>query len=215
MLSGNFIDNLVRLHSIDIYSSKLVELGKPEGYVKRQVEGWIKRYFNAETETVSIMNEVANWLSEHIPLSPNAAFIHNDYKYDNLILNPVNVTQIIGVLDWEMATVGDPLMDLGAALAYWSEAGDDPISNSFNLTWLPGNFTRMQLVERYAKASTTNLTNIVFYYVFGLFKNAVIAQQIYSRWKKGFSKDTRFAGLIEVVKSLSAKAAKSIEDDKI
>lgn len=214
-LSEHFIDNLIRLHSIDIYATNLAEMGKPEGYVQRQIEGWTKRYFNAETDTLASMNETAKWLSNNITQSPNAAFIHNDYKYDNLLLNPLNLTQIIGVLDWEMATVGDPLMDLGAALAYWSEAGDDGVTKAFNLSWLPGNLTRLQLAERYAEGSGRDLSNIVFYYVFGLFKNAVIAQQIYSRWKKGFSSDPRFGALIEVVISLSAKAIKSIETQKI
>jgi aminoglycoside phosphotransferase (APT) family kinase protein len=215
LLSERFIDNLVRLHAIDINATKLIELGKPEGYVQRQVEGWIKRYFNAETDSLGGMNDSADWLAKNIPSSPPATFIHNDYKYDNLILNPGNLTQIIGVLDWEMATIGDPLMDLGAALAYWSEADDDPITRAFNLSWLPGNLTRTQLAERYSETSERDLSNIVFYYVFGLFKNAVIAQQIYARWKKGFSKDPRFGGLIEVVKNLSTKAIKSIETQKI
>jgi aminoglycoside phosphotransferase (APT) family kinase protein len=215
LLSERFIDNLVRLHAIDIHATKLIDLGKPEGYVQRQVEGWIKRYFNAETDSLAGMNDSADWLAKNIPSSPPATFIHNDYKYDNLILNPGNLTQIIGVLDWEMATVGDPLMDLGAALAYWSEADDDPTTKAFNLSWLPGNLTRAQLAGRYSETSERDLSNIVFYYVFGLFKNAVIAQQIYARWKKGFSKDPRFGGLIEVVKNLSAKAIKSIETQKI
>ncbi len=215
ILSERFIDNLVRLHAIDIHATKLIDLGKPEGYVQRQVEGWIKRYFNAETDSLAGMNDSADWLAKNIPRSPPATFIHNDYKYDNLILNPGNLTQIIGVLDWEMATVGDPLMDFGAALAYWSEADDDPITRAFNLSWIPGNLTRTQLALRYSEQSGRDLSNIVFYYVFGLFKNAVIAQQIYARWKKGFSKDPRFGGLIEVVKNLSAKAIKSIETQKI
>jgi aminoglycoside phosphotransferase (APT) family kinase protein len=215
MLSQQFITNLVRLHAIDIERTQLVELGKPDGYVKRQVEGWIKRYVNAETEAVQFMNDTANWLLKSIPMEQKATFIHNDYKYDNLVLNPADITQIIGVLDWEMATVGDPLMDLGAALAYWSEVGDDPIAKSFNLSWLPGNLTRRQLADQYEQASKRDLSHIVFYYVFGLYKNAVIAQQIYTRWKKGLSTDTRFGGLIEVVRSLSAKAIKSIETDTI
>jgi aminoglycoside phosphotransferase (APT) family kinase protein len=214
-LSQNLVDNLVDLHSIDIQSSNLIELGKPHGYVQRQVNGWTKRYFNAETDSLPSMNAVAEWLPQNMPPTIKATFIHNDYKYDNLILNPTNLTQIIGVLDWEMATVGDPLMDLGAALAYWAEAGDDATTKAFNLSWLPGNLTRIELAERYAEKSGSNVSNLVFYYVFGLFKNAVIAQQIYSRWKKGISKDARFGGLIHVVRSLSAKAIHSIETQKI
>jgi aminoglycoside phosphotransferase (APT) family kinase protein len=214
-LSKTFIDTLVHIHSIDLESSSMLSLGRPAGYVQRQVEGWTKRYVNAQTDSLLAMNQVAEWLSQNIPNSQKRSLIHNDYKYDNLVLNPTDITEIIGVLDWEMATVGDPLMDLGAALAYWPQAEDDAIDKSFNLTWLPGNWTRIQLAEYYASLTGTDISQIVFYYVFGLYKNAVIAQQIYSRWKKGFSQDPRFGTLIHVVKSLSAKAIDAIKKQKI
>lgn len=214
-LSKSLVDNLVELHSIDIDATGLRELGKPDGYVQRQVEGWIKRYFTAETDTLTEMNSLADWLQKNLPRDQSATFLHNDYKYDNVILDPVDLTKIIGVLDWEMATVGDPLMDLGACIAYWSEAGDDPILQSFNLTSVEGNISRQQFVDRYAEKSKRDVSEFLFYYIFGLFKNAVIAQQIYARWKQGFSKDARFGGLIHVIKSLSKHGIQTLDRGKI
>ncbi len=214
-LSESLIDNLVVLHSLDIVKTELHQIGKPEGYVLRQVEGWVKRYYNAETDSLDHMNKLADWLKQNIPDQQKPAFLHNDYKYDNVILNPHNLTEIIGVLDWEMATVGDPLMDLGASLAYWSEAGDDPVLQSFNLTSLRGNLTRQEVVDRYAEKSNSDVSNMMFYYIFGMFKNAVIAQQIYARWKQGYSKDPRFGGLLLVIKSMAKQGVQSLNINKI
>lgn len=211
IISTALVDNLAALHSIDIKETGLDQVGKPEGYVQRQVEGWIKRYYAAETDALENMNSLTDWLQKNLPIEQSPAFLHNDYKYDNVILNPTNLSQIIGVLDWEMATVGDPLMDVGASVAYWSEAGDDPVLQSFNLTALPGNISRQEFVDRYAEKSGRDVSNILFYYIFGLFKNAVIAQQIYARWKQGLTKDPRFGGLIMVIKSLAAQGVKSLE----
>jgi aminoglycoside phosphotransferase (APT) family kinase protein len=214
-ISNALVDNLVALHSLDIHSTALDQLGKPEGYVQRQVEGWIKRYYNAETDKLEEMNLLAEWLQKNLPSEQSPAFLHNDYKYDNVILNPANLSQIVGVLDWEMATVGDPLMDVGASVAYWSEADDDPILQSFNLTSLPGNITRQEFVNHYAEKSKRDVSNILFYYAFGLFKNAVIAQQIYARWKQGFSKDPRFGGLLMVIKASSKQGVDSLNKQNI
>jgi len=213
--SEALVDTLVELHAINIYKTGLDQLGKPEGYVQRQVEGWIKRYYAAETDSLEHMNQLADWLKQQQPAQQQPAFLHNDFKYDNVILDPDNLSNIMGVLDWEMATVGDPLMDLGASLAYWSEAGDRAVLQSFNLTALPGNLTRQQVVERYAAKSGRDLSGIHFYYVFGLFKNAVIAQQIYARWKQGFSKDPRFGGLIHVIKALAIQGVESLATQKL
>lgn len=204
--SEALIDNLVALHDLDIEATGLVQLGKPEGYVTRQVEGWIKRYYNAETDKIEAFDEAAKWLQQNVPVSSSPALLHNDYKYDNVVLNPNNLSEIIGVLDWEMSTVGDPLMDLGASLAYWSEPNDSKEIRFFNLTWLPGNLTKKEAAERYALKSGRNLDNILFYYVFGLLKNAVIVQQIYARWKQGHTQDPRFATLLPVVQALSRQA---------
>ena len=209
------VDNLALLHSIDIHTTGLIELGKPQGYIQRQVDGWYKRYTNAQTDEVPLFEQVHEWLVKNRPLENPPSLIHNDYKYDNLVLNSSDLTDIIAVLDWEMTTVGDPLMDVGTSLSYWSEPGDGAFEKSFNLTWLPGNLTRQEFADRYAEKSGRDVANILYYYVFGLFKNTVVIQQIYARWKQGFSKDERFGGLILGVHSLSSTAAKALERGKI
>ena len=214
-LSRSLVDTLVDIHALDIQATGLASLGKPEGYVARQVEGWTQRYTKAETDAIPAMNASSAWLIANQPVSKEVAFLHNDFKYDNMVLDVNDPTRIIGILDWEMATVGDPLMDLGAALAYWCEPTDNPLTRLFNVSWLPGNMTRQEVIDRYATASGRDVSNINFYYVFGLFKNAVIAQQIYARWKAGFTKDPRFGQLIEVVKALGEQAVRAIETKTI
>jgi len=214
-LSKATIDELVKLHQINIHSSGLDTVGKPEGYVQRQVEGWIKRYLNAQTDDIAPMKEVAEWMQKNIPTSSHTSFIHNDFKYDNLVLNPNDVTEIIAILDWEMATVGDPLMDLGTTLAYWAEARDPDALKPFNLTWMPGNFTRREVVEYYQQRSGTQVDNMVFFYAFGAFKVGVICQQIYQRYKQGLTKDPRFASLIHVIKACGENARSTLERNKI
>jgi len=202
------VETLAQLHAIDIESTQLVQLGKPEGYVNRQVEGWIKRYYNAETDTISSMYRIAEWLKNNHPKQQIPTLLHNDFKYDNIIFSN-DLTEVRGVLDWEMATVGDPLMDLGAMLAYWFEHDEEPIFKQYNCTWLPGNLSRADLIAYYALISKRDLTDINYYYVFGLFKNAVIAQQIYHRYKQGFSNDERFGALLPLIQLLGEKALKA------
>jgi aminoglycoside phosphotransferase (APT) family kinase protein len=214
-LSANLVNNLIELHSLDIDATELTQLGKPEGYVQRQVEGWIKRYYTAETDNIDSINEIIAWMQNNQPRMQPAAFLHNDYKYDNVILHPADLTQIIGVLDWEMSTVGDPLMDLGAMLAYWFEADEASVFKQYNLTWLPGNFSRKEIVDLYSAKTGRDLGDILFYYVFGLFKNAVIAQQIYHRWKQGHSKDARFGALLPMIQLLGETAAAAVASGKI
>jgi aminoglycoside phosphotransferase (APT) family kinase protein len=214
-LSKATIDQLVKLHQINIHTSGLDTLGKPDGYVQRQVEGWIKRYNNSQTDDITSMKEVAAWMQKNIPTSLRTSFIHNDFKYDNLVLNPNDLTDIIAILDWEMATVGDPLMDLGTTLAYWAEPGDPDSLKPFNLTWMPGNFTRNEVVIYYQQQSGVPVDHIVFYYAFGAFKVAVICQQIYFRFKQGLTRDPRFASLIHVINTCGENARKTIERNKI
>ena len=214
-LSKAAVDQLVQLHQLDIQTSGLNQLGKPEGYVQRQVEGWTKRYFNARTDDIAAMDEAAQWMSKNIPASNRASLIHNDYKYDNLVLNPENLTEIKAILDWEMATVGDPLMDLGTTLAYWAEASDSDALKPFNLTWMPGNMARNELANYYTEKSQTNIDDIVFYYVFGSFKVGAICQQIYHRYKQGHTQDARFASLIYVIKACAENARKAMSNLKI
>ena len=213
-LSKRLIDNLAEIHSLDIEKIGLAQLGKPEGYVQRQVEGWMARYKKAKTDDVSNMDIAAEWMLKNMPRPQKPAFLHNDYKYDNVVWN-AEMTALVGVLDWEMSTVGDPLMDFGAALAWWCEPNDGDFSKIMNLTWLEGNLTRRQAIDRYGEKTGRDLSDILFYYIFGLYKNAVIGQQIYARWKHGLTKDARFSGLIYGVFELSKLAVKAIETEKI
>jgi len=216
-LSENFVENLVEIHQLDYRAAGLGDLGRPEGYVRRQIEGWTQRYFNARTDYIPEIEEAAAWLGEHMPPDSGAAMIHNDYKYDNLVLNTGNPAQIIGVLDWEMATIGDPLMDLGTSLGYWVDPDDsaEMQAMSFCLTTLPGNLSRRELAERYAQKRSLDLTEVHFYYVYGLFKIAVIVQQIYARYKAGYSQDARFATLILAVGVLGRTALQAIGKGRI
>ncbi|WP_448519290.1 phosphotransferase family protein [Rhodoflexus sp.] len=214
-ISKATIENLADLHAIDIYATDLIRLGKPEGYVQRQVEGWISRYEKSATDDVLTMNKAAYWLRNNLPAENSPSLIHNDYKYDNLVLNPDNLSEIIAVLDWEMATVGDPLMDLGTTLGYWADADSPKMLQAFSLTAFPGNMNREEAAQCYAEASGRNLDNILFYYVFGCYKIGVIVQQIYARYKKGFTQDPRFANLIHLVHACGESATKAIQFGRI
>lgn len=193
-LCESFIDNLVALHAIDTSAPEIAALGKGEGYVGRQVAGWSKRYRAAKTWNVPGYEPVMRWLDEHQPADSDTCVIHNDYRLDNVVLAPEDPTRIIGVLDWEMATLGDPLMDLGGALAYWVEAGDGPM-----MKWLrrqpsdaPGMLTRDEVVAYYARVSGRSVADWRFYEIFGLFRLAVIIQQIYRRYHLGQTTNPAF-----------------------
>jgi len=214
---ASFIENLAELHALDFEKIGLGGLGKPEGYAVRQVTGWTKRYFNAKTDEHAELEAAIEWLNRNIPASDGAALIHNDYKFDNVMLDPDDLTRIVAVLDWEMTTIGEPLMDLGSSLAYWmsKENGDAMLSMPFNPRILMENISRARLVELYEEKSGKAVSDIIFYYVFGVFKLAVIAQQIYFRFAKGFTRDARFATFNHFVGSLGKIAARTIESDKI
>ena len=216
-ISSSLVDTLVELHSVDINQANLNDLGKIDGYVKRQVEGWTKRYYHSKTDSISNMEFIAKWLNENQPKESKEAIIHNDFKYDNLVLDKNNYSNIISVLDWEMATIGDPFMDLGTTLGYWVDRNDLPELQLFQLsaTTLEGNPSREGILEMYENKSGHRVNNPVFYYVFGLFKIAVIAQQIYFRYKKGFTKDKRFGLLNLAVISLSVMAKQAIVKDRL
>jgi aminoglycoside phosphotransferase (APT) family kinase protein len=216
-LCASLVDNLATLHSLDFKAAGLGDLGKPEGYVARQVTGWIERYTKSQTDDVPEMGRLSHWLQSTMPPESAAALIHNDYKYDNLLLDPANLTHIVAVLDWEMATVGDPLMDLGTTLGYWVEAGDPQplLMTATGPTCLPGSMTRKELLERYANRTGRPVANAVFYYCFGLFKIAVIIQQIYARYVRGHTRDTRFARLNEIVKVLAQQADRTVNAGKL
>lgn len=212
-LSETLLDTLVDMHSLDPEAVGLGELGRPEGYVERQVEGWIQRYGKSATDQIADMESVAAWLRKEMPPSGPGVIIHNDYKFDNVVYDSPAFERIVGVLDWEMATCGDALMDLGTSLSYWVEAGDlQGLKNlSFGPTARPGMLTRQQLAERYAEKTGRDISNILFYFAFGLYKTAVVLQQIYFRYEQGLTKDERFAGLIFGVRLLAESAQRAIE----
>jgi aminoglycoside phosphotransferase (APT) family kinase protein len=216
-LSEAFIDNLAALHGLDYAAIGLGDLGKPQGYLARQVKGWIERYYGSKTHDLDEVEKISTWLVQRIPQNSGATLIHNDYKYDNIALDPADITRIKAVLDWEMCTLGDPLTDLGTAIAYWVDA-EDP-EKMQKLRWgptiLPGTLKRAQLVERYAAKTGRDVSEIVFYYVFALFKVAVIIQQIYYRYHHGVTKDERFASLGESAKLLLQTALRAAENNKI
>jgi aminoglycoside phosphotransferase (APT) family kinase protein len=213
----SFIQNLADLHNLDYKAAGLADLGKPVGYNRRQVEGWAKRYFAAKTHDLPDIEKTIRWLNDNIPAESGAALIHNDYKFDNIMLDPDDLTSITAVLDWEMVTIGDPLMDLGTSLGYWmsADAGDELLNMPFNPRVLMENISRHDLAKMYADATGRDISNILFYYVFGTFKIAVIAQQIYTRYAKGFTKDQRFAKFDTFVAALGSIAAKAINNNSI
>jgi aminoglycoside phosphotransferase (APT) family kinase protein len=216
-LSQAVVDGLAELHAVDVRAAGLADLGRPQGYVERQVSGWAERWKKARTDEVPDVDRAFAWLADHLPPEsgePCAALTHNDYKYDNLVLDPgLSQPRILAVLDWEMTTIGDPLMDLGTSLGYWTDADDDPALRMLpgGPTTVPGNLTRREVVERYAEASGRDVSRILFHYVYGLLKITVIAQQIYYRYKQGLTRDERFASMIDGVRLLGRQAVLSIE----
>ena len=203
-ISGTLVDTLVELHAVDIEEAGLEDLGKPDGFLKRQAEGWISRYEKAKTDEIREVGPLTDWLARGIPESPPPAIIHNDYKLNNLVLDPEDLTEVRAVLDWEMATVGDPLFDLAVSLSYWIEA-DDPDELAAvmpTVTVTPGFMTRKELIDRYAEGSGRDLSEMHWYVVFGYFKLAGILQQIYARYKNGQTTDERFATFGERVRTL-------------
>lgn len=216
-IAESFIETFVDLHAVDFQAAGLGEFQRPGNYVERQILGWTKRYFNAKTDDMPELEKAARWLADHLPAVSDTVFIHNDFKYDNCLFAAHDWTQVAAVLDWEMATVGDPLMDLGTTIGYWMNHDDPDFMKqlAFSPTTLPGNPKRGEVVQQYALKSGRDVDNIVFYYVSGLLKIAAIVQQIYYRYKKGFTQDKRFAGLIEVVWVLGKVADRAIEKKQI
>ncbi len=215
-LSEQMVDTLAEIHAIDLAAAGLTELGKPAGYNERQVRGWSERYVKAKTDEIAEMDAVARWLASSTPPESGAALIHNDFKYDNVVLS-ADLERVDAVLDWEMSTLGDPLMDLGSTLGYWVEAGDSMLMKAlrFGPTDLPGSLTRMELLARYEAKTGRAVTNLPFYFTFALFKLAVVAQQLYRRYADGLTKEPRYALMIEGVKGLSRAATRVIATGRI
>ncbi|WP_103068610.1 phosphotransferase family protein [Aquimarina sediminis] len=217
VIADSWLDTFVALHNIDYKESGLKDLGKPEGYVQRQVLNWSKQYLKAATEDIPAAKKVMQWIEENQPGQYRHSLIHNDFKYDNVVFKDDSWDEVIAVLDWEMATLGDPLMDLGTSLGYWTMASDHAfVKQGMPLpTIMDGNPTRSDIVESYIKKSGRDVDHLVFYYVFGLFKIAVIAQQIYYRYLKGLTTDPRFAELNKATELLCNLGLQAIYDKKI
>lgn len=219
VISEACVDCLARLHAIDVFKTGLVSLGKPEGFLARQVQGWGERWHRAITDDMpkpitKKMDSAIHWLGDHMPISPEPTLVHNDYKLDNLMFRTEWPISVAAVLDWEMATVGDPLADVGLALCYWAwaQAASPGGPAAPSLTSQPGWHTRDQFIQRYAQQTGRDLSQIGYYEVLGIFKLAVILQQIYYRFKRGQTCDPRFQNfdqhvfaLIEVASSLTGK----------
>ncbi|MCB0630929.1 MAG: phosphotransferase family protein [Saprospiraceae bacterium] len=216
-IAESWLTTFVELHQLDYREAGLSELGKPEGYISRQVFNWGKQYLKAATDDIPEAQQVMEWMETHQPKEVAHSLIHNDYKYNNVVFADDSWREIRAILDWEMCTLGDPLMDLGTSLGYWVTA-DDPVplqmlSNS--PTILPGNPSRNEIVQRYATLSGNPIRHLTFYYVYGLFKIAVIVQQIYYRYRAGYTQDARFAHLNKFTEVLFRTAWRAVQRDRI
>lgn len=193
----SFWDKMIELHQVDYKKEGLEDLGKGEGYVERQVIGWNKRYADAKTWNVPSGKRVMKWLEHNMPKDEHLCVIHNDFRLDNVVLNPSDPSSIIGVLDWELAAIGDPLMDLGSSLAYWVHEDDNFFIKSMRRqpSNAVGMMRREEVIEYYADKTGRSIEDFRFYRVYGLFRLAGIAQQIYYRYSKGFTKNKAFKNL--------------------
>lgn len=217
-LCKSFVDRFVELHNVDYNACGLSDLGKPEGYVQRQIGGWSDRYEKALTPDAPQWEAVKAWLNEKMPADHHkSAIVHNDYRLDNVILDPQNPIKIIGVLDWELTTIGDPLMDLGNTMAYWIQADDPAPVQSMRRqpSHLPGMLTRQEFVDYYAERAGIEIGNFDFYYTYGLFRLAGIVQQIYFRFYHGQTQDKRFAQFIHMNKLLEHMSLQVIDKSRL
>ena len=212
-LCTNLLDSLISLHKVDYQASGLDHLAKGAGYTERQISGWSKRYRNAKTWNVPTGKKVIKWLENNLPTKEIICLTHNDFRLDNIVLDPTKPTNIIGVLDWELATLGDPLMDLGNSLAYWVQADDDWVAKSTRLqpTHLPGMLTRQQVVDYYLEKTNTNVDDFRFYEVYGLFRLAGIVQQIYYRYHHKQTRNPVFKNMWQFVHYLMYRCRKAMK----
>jgi len=217
IISNTWLDTFVTLHQVDYKTAGLEDLGKPEGYAERQITNWAKQYEKAKTDAIPESELVIKWLQNNQPKTHDNCLIHNDFKYDNVMFKDDSWTKINTVLDWEMCTIGDPLMDLGTSLSYWiTEDDTDALKKGLpSPTVFKGNPNRTEIVELYSKKSGRTINNLVFYYVYGLFKLSVIVQQIYYRYRKGYTTDKRFEHLNKHTQLLFTIAWQAIQKNKI
>lgn len=216
-ISNTWLDTFVELHQVDYKATGLSDLGKPDTYIERQITNWAKQYEKAKTDTIPESKKVIKWLQNNQPKVYSNSLIHNDFKYDNVMFKDDSWTNINTVLDWEMCTLGDPLMDLGTSLSYWITEDDmDALKRGLpSPTVFNGNPSRTEIVDLYSKKSGRSIHDLVFYYVYGLFKLSVIVQQIYFRYHKGYTTDTRFEHLDKHTQLLFTIAWQSIQKNKI
>ncbi len=215
-MSYALVDALADFHAVDYASLGLADLGKPEGFIDRQIEGWYKRWHAAKTEDLPDMDAVYNWLKTHRPPSPPPTLVHNDYKLDNVMFAHDDPSQLIAIFDWDMCTLGDPFSDLGALLTYWTEPDDPPFLQA-TATMPVGDSRfpkRADLVQRYAERSGRDVSDVRFYHTLGLWRLVVIAAQIYIRFVRGQTKDQRFAGLGTAI-PLLAQAARAVAEGDV
>ncbi|MDX1701592.1 MAG: phosphotransferase family protein [Melioribacteraceae bacterium] len=217
LIASQWLDTLIELHSVDYDDIGLSDLGRPEGYVSRQVYNWGKQYIKAATTEIPEAMKIVKWMEENQPKEYDHCLIHNDFKYDNIVFKDESWSEVTAVLDWEMCTLGDPLMDLGTSIAYWTMKSDGPVMMEGipSPTVFDGNPGRNEIVNMYAKISGRDIRHLVFYYVYGLFKIAVIAQQIFYRYSKGLTKNEKFADLDKAAYFLCLLAWQAIQKNKI
>ncbi|MGB5318070.1 phosphotransferase family protein [Eudoraea sp.] len=217
VIANTWLDTFVELHQADYKAAGLESLGRPEGYVKRQVTNWGKQYLAAATDEVPSAKKVMAWMEDNQPKEYEFSLIHNDYKYDNIVFTDNKWKNIAAILDWEMCTLGDPLMDLGTSLGYWTTSKDPAFMKQGipSPTVMEGNPSRHEIVQQYALKSGRNIDYLTFYYAYGLFKIAVIAQQIYFRFKNGHTSDPRFANLNQAAALCCDMAWQAIQTKKI
>jgi aminoglycoside phosphotransferase (APT) family kinase protein len=214
-MSEALVEALAEFHAIDYVAVGLGELGRPEGFVERQIEGWYRRWQAATTGTAMTglpeMERVYQWLRDHRPLTAGHSLVHNDYKLDNVMLAADDPGRLVAVFDWDMCTLGDPLADLGALLAYWTEPSDPSYFQAISM--MPaselGFLTRAELIARYAESSGRSVENVHFYHALGLYRLAVILAQIYVRYLRGQTQDARFAAFGELI-PLTIRAAEAV-----
>ena len=213
----NVLDTMIALHHVDPHSAGLDQIGKGTGYAQRQIDGWTGRYAKARTWNVPRSTGITGWLQANVPKDGRTCVVHNDFRFDNVVLDPSDPTRVIGVLDWELATLGDPLMDLGNTIAYWVQADDDFFGRNLRRqpTHLPGMLTRREVVDYYCRQTGAKIDNWTFYEVYGLFRLSVIAQQIYYRYHHGQTRNPAFRHFWLFVNYLHWRCRRLIRQHKV
>lgn len=216
-VTESVVDALVALHAVDYEAAGLAEFGRPLGFLTRQLHGWTRRHELSRVDDIPEAEGVIRWLMDRVPASGAPALVHNDFKLNNLVLDASDPTRVVAVLDWEMCTVGDPLVDIGALLAYWPEPGEErvPGIESVSVHSLPEFVSRRELLQLYARKSGRDVGAIAFYLVYGLFKTAVICQQLYHRWQSGRSADERLRLMGPVARHLMRQAERAARGETL